>query len=78
MTIKYYLPLSEIIIDFVDQLKSLTHGYGSFDYELAGFRKTNVVKLVIYIMNEPVDAMTFLVHEKRAFEFGKQVCVKLK
>lgn len=71
---KYKLPLSEIIVDFVDKLKSMTHGYGSFDYELSGFQRTKVVKMIIHVMNDPVDALTFLVHESRAQEFGKQIC----
>lgn len=70
--------MSEIIVDFVDKLKSMTHGYGSFDYEMHGFRKAKVVKMVIHIMNDPIDALTFLVHEQRAYEFGKQICEKMK
>jgi GTP-binding protein LepA len=60
--LKYRLPLSEVIIDFVDKLKSITRGYGSLDYEHDGFQKTKVVKMIIHIMNDPVDALTFLVH----------------
>jgi GTP-binding protein LepA len=78
VVLKYKMPLSEVIVDFVDKLKSMTHGYGSFDYELAGFERTNVVKMVIYIMNDPVDALTFLVHKDRAYNFGKQICKKVK
>lgn len=65
-------------MDFVDNIKSMTHGYGSFDYEFAGFREANIVKVVIHLMNDPVDALTFLVHEKQAYSFGKKICEKLK
>jgi translation elongation factor EF-4 len=76
--LKFDLPLAEIIIDFVDKIKSITHGYGSFEYEHNGFRKADIVKMVIHIMNDPVDALTFLVHNKKAFDFGKSICSKLK
>lgn len=67
-----------MIIDFVDRVKSITHGYGSFDYEHDGFEKAEIVKLVIHIMNEPVDALTFLVHHRKAVNFGKTICLKVK
>jgi translation elongation factor EF-4 len=59
-------------------LKSLTHGYGSFEYEHNGFLRADIVKLVIHIMNDPVEALSFLVHEKKAVDFGKRICVKMK
>ena len=72
------MPLAEIIVDFVDKIKSITHGYGSFEYEHSGFKKADIVKLVIHIMNDPIDALTFLVHNKKAYDFGKNICSKLK
>jgi translation elongation factor EF-4 len=60
--LRYKLPLAEIITDFVDKLKSLTHGYGSFEYEHANFERSDIVKVVVHIMGDPVDALTFLFH----------------
>lgn len=71
-------PLSEIISDFFDRLKSLTKGYGSMDYEYIGYEASDIQKLQILIMHEPVDALTFLVHRDRAKAFGKQICKKMK
>jgi GTP-binding protein LepA len=76
--LKFELPLAEIIIDFVDQLKSITHGYGSFEYEHDGFKRAEIVKMVIHLMGDPIDALTFLVHKKKAYDFGKNICAKLK
>jgi GTP-binding protein LepA len=74
----YTFPMSEIITDFFDMIKSLTKGYGSLEYHFVGFRRAEVEKLVIYIMDEPVDALSFMVRAERAFQIGKQICVKLK
>ncbi len=78
MILRYKLPLSEIITDFVDKIKSLTHGYGSFEYEHADFERSDIVKVVVHIMGDPVDALTFLFHEKKAFECSKAVCRRIK
>ena len=84
---KYVFPMSEIITDFFDIIKSLTRGYGSLEYEFIGYyiininnryRAADVKKLVIHIMDEPVDSLSFMVRSERAFEIGKSICKKLK
>ena len=74
----YELPLSEIIMDFFDQLKSRTKGYASFDYELAGYKPSELVKLDIQINSEPVDSLSFITHKDKAFARGKSLVEKLK
>ncbi|EDV24904.1 Translation factor GUF1-like protein, mitochondrial [Trichoplax sp. H2] len=76
--LKYILPLHEIVIDFYDQLKSLTSGYASFDYEDHGYRSATLAKMEILLNGTPVDALTTVVHEEKARITGKQVCQKLK
>jgi GTP-binding protein LepA len=72
------LPLSEVVYDFYDRLKSVTQGYGSFDYELIGYRDTKLVKLDILINGDRVDALSQLVHEERAYQRARVSCDKLK
>ena len=74
----YELPLNEIIYDFFDTLKSKTKGYASFDYEFSEYRKADLVKLDIHIHNEPVDALSFIVHKDSAYTRGKKMAEKLK
>jgi len=74
----FELPLAEVIYDFYDKLKSVTQGYGSFDYELIDFRETNLVKLDILINGERVDALSQLVHRDRAIERARHACEKLR
>mgnify|MGYP001398523636 CR=1 FL=1 len=76
--LEYEFPLSEIIIDFYDKLKSVTKGYGSFDYEMSGYKPSDLVKLTILINNEPVDAMAIIVHKDKAYERGKALVERLK
>ncbi|NEZ40953.1 translation elongation factor 4 [Paenibacillus alvei] len=78
VTITYQIPLSEIVYDFFDQLKSSTKGYASFDYELSGYRKSNLVKMDIMLNNEQVDALSVIVHKDRAYHRGKLICEKLR
>ena len=74
----FELPLSEVIFDFYDKLKSVTQGYGSFDYEIIEYRATQLVKLDILINGERVDALSQLVHEERAYMRARVACDKLK
>jgi GTP-binding protein LepA len=74
----YEMPLSEIIFDFYDKLKSTSRGYASFDYEFLDFRESDLVKLDILLNGESVDAFSSIVHMDKAHEWGKKLCVKLR
>jgi GTP-binding protein LepA len=76
--LRYYLPLNEIIYDFFDALKSRTRGYGSLDYELDGYRKSNLVKLDILLNGDVIDALSFILFRDNAYKRARRICEKLK
>jgi GTP-binding protein LepA len=74
----YDFPLSEIIFDFYDKLKSLTRGYASFDYHFSDYRRGDLVKLDVMINGDVVDALSYIVHRDKAYDWGRKICNKLK
>ncbi|HEV7736820.1 MAG TPA: elongation factor 4, partial [Chlamydiales bacterium] len=78
LLLTYTLPMNEIITDFNDKLKSVTRGYGSFDYEIGEYKKSDIIKLEIRVNEEPVDAFSCLVHRSKAEAKGRAICAKLK
>jgi GTP-binding protein LepA len=76
--IHFELPLSEIIFDFYDKLKSLSRGYASFDYDFLEYRESDLVKLDILLNGEPVDALSTIVHRVKSYEWGRKLCTKLR
>ena len=76
--LSYAFPLSEIIFDFYDKLKSISRGYASLDYGLPYYRKSNLVKLDILINNEPVDALSVIIHREKAYKYGLNLTEKLR
>lgn len=76
--IEFEFPLSEIIFDFYDKLKSSTRGYASFDYDFIGYKESDLVKLDIMLNGDKVDALSVIVHKDKAYDWGRKVCSKLK
>jgi len=78
VTISYEMPLNEVILDFYDKLKSRTQGYASLDYELLGYRQSDLVRLDILLNGEAVDALSFITHKERSIHRGRQLAEKMK
>ena len=78
LELTYEMPLSEIVFDFYDKLKSISKGYASFDYHVIGFKDAKLVKLDILLNGDPADALTSLIHADHAYDFGRKMCEKLK
>ncbi|MDD6364085.1 MAG: translation elongation factor 4 [Bacteroidales bacterium] len=78
LELTYEMPLSEIVFDFYDKLKSISKGYASFDYHIVGFKEAKLVKLDILLNGEPADALSTLIHQDHAYDFGRKICEKLK
>ena len=76
--LSFQMPLSEIVFDFYDRLKSVSRGYASFDYSPLGYKKSDLIKLDILLNSEQVDALSALVHRSNAYTLGKRICLKLK
>ena len=76
--INFEMPLGEIVFDFYDRLKSISKGYASFDYHIIDYRESNLAKLDILLNGDPVDALSALIHQSNAYDFGKRICEKLK
>ncbi|MBQ3677425.1 MAG: translation elongation factor 4 [Bacteroidales bacterium] len=76
--INFEMPLGEIVFDFYDKLKSISKGYASFDYHIIGYRESKLAKLDILLNGDSVDALSALIHQSNAYEFGKRICEKLK
>ena len=76
--LSYDMPLSEIVFGFYDTLKTISKGYASFDYHITGYRPAKLVRLDILLNGDPADALSTLIHEDNAYDFGRRMCVKLK
>jgi len=76
--VTFEMPLSEIVFDFYDKLKSISKGYASFDYYQSSFQKANLVRLDVLLNGEMVDALSTLIHKDNAYDFGRRMCVRLK
>jgi GTP-binding protein LepA len=75
---QYFIPLAEVVVDFFDQLKSKSQGYASLDYELHGYRPSDLVRVDILLNGVPADAFSTIVHRDKAYDYGRRMCEKLK
>jgi GTP-binding protein LepA len=78
VSLRYEIPLAEIIFDFYDRLKSISRGYASLDYEFLDYKESKLVKLDILLNGEPVDALSYIMHRDKAYEWGRSLCGKLQ
>ena len=78
VVLKYDMPLNEVVFDFYDRIKSITSGYASFDYEISEYKDGDLIKLSILVNEEPVDALSMMVHRSKAESRGRSLCEKLK
>ena len=78
VVLKYDMPLNEVVFDFYDRLKSITSGYASFDYEISEYKDGDLIKLSILVNDEPVDALSMIIHKDFAQKQGRLICEKLK
>ncbi len=78
VVLKYDFPLSEVIFDFFDKLKSISRGYASFDYEVSDYQQADMIKLDIMLNGEKVDALAAIIHREKSFNYGQKICRKLK
>ncbi len=76
--LQFSMPLAEVVFDFFDKLKTISRGYASLDYELAGYEESDMVKLDVMLNGEPVDALSAIVHRSKSYEWGKKLCEKLR
>jgi GTP-binding protein LepA len=76
--LEWHFPLGEIILDFYDKLKTVTRGFAAMDYEFAGYRDSQLVKLDILINGDPIDAFSVIIHRDKAYDWGRKIATKLK
>ena len=74
----FEMPLSEVVFDFYDRLKTISRGYASLDYELVGYKESTLVKMDVMLNGDPVDALSAIIHRDKAYDWGKRLCLKLK